>query len=75
MAKTNAAQGGINLILKEYKTLKRAAKEFNPVHLGMERVSSSQAANRFREMSPEQKQGMIDQIGIKEVMKIVRSGK
>lgn len=74
MARTNAAQGGIELIVKEYKQFKKAAQESNPVPLGLERVSGNEATKRFRDMTAAQKQGMIDKLGMEEVMKLVKSG-
>ena len=72
MASVNPLEGGINKIVKEYKQLKRAADRSSAVPVGMERLSTSEAARRFEQMSEGQKQGMIDQIGIEEVMKLVR---
>jgi hypothetical protein len=72
VGRTNPAEGAIDKVVKEYRQLKRAADKSNTVPLGKERLSSREAASRFEEMSPGQREGLIKEMGIDEAMKLVR---
>jgi len=72
MGRVNPAEGGIHKVVKEYRQLLRLADKSDVVPLGQERLSTDQASKRFESMSSGQKQGMIDQLGMEEVMKLVR---
>lgn len=72
MGEVNPAEGGITKVIKEYKQLLKMAQESNTVPLGQERLSTPEAAKRFEQMSPAQKQGWIEKYGIEEAMKLVR---
>ena len=73
MGKVNPLERGINKVVKEFNALRKAANASDTVPIGQERLSTRQAASRLQNMSEGQKQGMIDSLGIDEVMKIVRS--
>lgn len=74
MGRRNPLEGMFDRIEADFASRRVKAKKANAVPLGMEELAPREARTRFANMSPEERQRLMDTLGQAEVLKMVRGG-